>query len=368
MSSRAHAAVVVTVAAALAAGVAAAAAPVPASFTVIVTNLNSPRGVAIGPNGGVWVAEAGTGGDQCFARNVCLGYTGSVTRWAAGRTRRMVSGLVSIGGRDGSSVSGANGVSVSGPVFIAMADAPACREPHGLPTTTLAMLGKILRFTGRTGATRHADIRGAECTNNYDGAARDSNPTALLALDANRQIVVDSGANAVFEVNGPDVRLLAVLPRTSQGARSVPSSVAVARDGTVYVGELVGDPAGGKTAPRWAARIWKVVPGTTRAVVHARGFNAISGLAVADDGTMFVTESTVNPRDRNEARGDVVRIAPDGTRSRIGFGQLHFPAGAAVSRDGRTLYVSNWSILTGTPAAGGPFAGKTGELVRIALG
>jgi hypothetical protein len=44
--------------------------------------------------------------------------------------------------------------------------------------------------------------------------------------------------------------------------------------------------------------------------------------------------------------------------------QLFFPAGAGLGSDG-SLYASNWSTLPGTPAGGGPFKGKTGQLVRI---
>jgi sugar lactone lactonase YvrE len=369
MRRTARAAVVVTVtAAALGAGVAAGAAPAPASITVIATHLNNPRGVAIGPNGGVWVAEAGKAGGPCLSKRPCVGTTGSLTRWVNGRTRRLVSGLISVERSDGSLLSGANGVSVGGGVFIATADAPGCRVPQGLPSNALGMLGGLLRYTNRYGVTRHADLRGAECAHNYDRGTRSSNPYAVLAIDANRQVVVDAAANTLFEVTGASVRPLAVFPRTAFGAQSAPTSVAQGPDGTLYVGELAGDAAQGARARRWAARIWRVTPGSTRPVVHARGFNAISGLAVARDGTMFVTEWTVNPRDRDEARGDVVRIAPDGRRTRLGFGELHFPSGAAVSSDGRTLYVANWSILTDTPPASGPFAGKTGELVRISIG
>jgi sugar lactone lactonase YvrE len=353
---------------ALVAALAATGSRSATSFTVIANKLNNPRGVAIAPNGAVWVAEAGKAGSQCLTKDVCVGYTGSLSRWLNGRTRRMVSGLISVGGRDGSFATGPNGVSVSGGVYIAMTGVPECRTPAGLPPEALGTLGKLLRYTARTGVTRYADIAGAECANNYDRADRNSNPYAVLALDPNRQVVVDAGANALFEVKGPEVRPLAVFPKTVLGAQSVPTAVAVGPDGTLYVGEFVGEPAKGKKPRRWSARVWKVTPGSTKPVVHLRGFNAITGLAVAGDGTMFVTEWSINPVNENESRGDVVRVAPDGTRTRIGFGELHFPSGAAVSRDGRTLYVSNWSILTDTAPASGPFAGKTGELVRISLG
>lgn len=335
-----------------------------ASITVIADKLNNPRGVTVNRAGAVLVAEAGKAGTSCFAKDTCLGLTGAITRWNNGRTVRLVTGLPSIGGADGSFAVGAGGVAVdpTGALYIAMTDAPECKLPPGLPSNVVGTLGKIVRWGSRTGVSRAADISGAECANNYDRGDRNSNPYGLATTGPGRMVVVDAGANALFEVDGGTVQLLAVFPRTARGSQSVPTSVAVGPDGNYYVGEFVGEPRRGKPR-RWEARIWKVVRGE-RPTVHLRGFNAVTGLAFAADGTLFVTEWSINPASRQEARGDVVKVAPDGKRTRIGFGELHFPSGAALGPGGE-LYVSNWSILGDTPAASGPFAGKTGELVRI---
>lgn len=336
-----------------------------ATLTVIADGLNNPRGVTVTRAGVVFVAEAGKAGTTCLTQDTCLGTTSSVTRWRNGRKARVVSALPSIGGKDGSFAVGAGGVAVdpAGPLYIAMTDVPGCKPPPNLPSSVAGVLGKVVRYTARTGVTRAADVSGAECANNYDKTDRNSNPYAILAVGPGRQVVVDAGANALLDVDGGKVELLAVLPQTARGAQSVPTSVALGPDGAYYVGEFVGEPAKGKPR-RWEARVWKVVRGQ-KPTVHLRGFNAITGLAFGLDGTLFVTEWTIDPANQNEARGDVVRIAPDGKRARIAFGELHFPSGAAVGPDG-SLYVSNWSILTDTPASTGPFAGKTGELVRIA--
>jgi hypothetical protein len=60
----------------------------------------------------------------------------------------------------------------------------------------------------------------------------------------------------------------------------------------------------------------------------------------------------------------VIRVAPDGTRTTLGAGKLTAPQGAAVDANG-AVYVSTGSIFPGEPAAAGPFAGKSGALVRI---
>ena len=53
-------------------------------FTVVMTGLDNPRGLAFGENGALYVAEAGRGGDGPCAvlrgQTVCAGRTGAVTR------------------------------------------------------------------------------------------------------------------------------------------------------------------------------------------------------------------------------------------------------------------------------------------------
>ena len=70
---------------------------------VVATGLNSPRGLDVAPNGDVYVAEAGKGGNgPCLpgpeGGEVCLGATGSVTAIENGNEEqhRVVTGLPSL--------------------------------------------------------------------------------------------------------------------------------------------------------------------------------------------------------------------------------------------------------------------------------
>ena len=82
---------------------------------------------------------------------------------------------------------------------------------------------------------------------------RNSNPYGVLAL-ADRQIVTDAGANAVLQVVGSKVSLLAVLPKNGQSAsRSRPRSLR-APTAYLYVGELAEGAGKGK------ARVWRIPP------------------------------------------------------------------------------------------------------------
>src|SRR5206468_5340731 len=52
------------------------------SFTTVVSGLDNPRDLAFGPNGKLYVAEAGSGGPDCVgggeAGTLCLGLTGGL--------------------------------------------------------------------------------------------------------------------------------------------------------------------------------------------------------------------------------------------------------------------------------------------------
>src|SRR5207248_3126780 len=109
---------------------------------------------------------------------------------------------------------------------------------------------------------------------------------------------------------------------------------------------------------RGHARIWRMVPGD-RPRVYATGFNAIVGLAVGPDNSLYVCEFSRNFA-RNDPRGDIIRVSPEGTRTKFGVGRLFHPGGVAIGTDG-SIYVSNWSTLSGKANR----AGHRGQVVRI---
>jgi glucose/arabinose dehydrogenase len=340
-------------------GLALASVAQAATVETVATGLNNPRGVAIGPDGAVYVANAGKGGKLCQGKGedkFCLGLTSSIVKVAGGQKSTIVKGLLSAAGAGGVFATGVHGVSVApdGKVF-AVETSGTPKDIRSAPPFLRKQAGRLFDVT--SGKVPVANISLIEWNRNLDKVKgdRNSNPYAVLAL-ADRQIVVDAGANAVLQVVGNKVSLLAVIPKNRK-AQSVPTSIAQGPDGNFYVGELAEGAGTGK------ARVWRIPAAGGTPEVAATGFTAITGLAFGPDGSMFVTEFTRNFREEG-APGDVVRVAPDGSRTRLGGKSLLFPTGAAVDSSG-AVYVSNFSVLPARTPKKSPFRGAGGQLVKI---
>jgi hypothetical protein len=95
--------------------------------------------------------------------------------------------------------------------------------------------------------------------------------------------------------------------------------------------------------------------------VYVDGLTAVVDIDLGPDGSLYASELTTDLATFSPD-GAVVRVRPNGHRTVLGAGALHYPAGVAVDRHGN-LYVANWSVL---PAGGSPdFPGGRGQVVRL---
>jgi hypothetical protein len=363
----------------------AVAAAAPGQLTSIAAGLQNPRGLAFGPNGSLYVAEAGTGaGNGQFGLGV--GLTGSILEILGAGTahpvvRTLVSGLASSATLEGGpSVVGPDGISVhgNGGIYVIMAESTTAilKDNPDVSTKTANQFGRLLKFTpsGRFNVVSDVgdfDYDWADANQAASWAPQgqfpDANPYGVLALPA-VQYVVDAGANTLDEVR-PDgsTRIIAyfpnpVLPPPAPNAPpvtisdAVPTCVAIGPDGYLYVGTLAfgaNFARVGQNAPSsWAtlppqSKIYRVNPNSTEFFltendVWASGFNPITACGFGPGGLYVVEFET---QDSQYTTGDVVQVALNpngkaGARTALGVGALVRPNGFAVGADG-SIYVSN---------------------------
>lgn len=329
---------------------------VPSSFATVMSGLDNPRGLAFGPDGSLYVAEAGRGGSGPIAEIRlgtvgAYGSSGAVSRLCQGGQARVVTGLPSY----------ITPAAATGPHDIAFDDSgnayvtigfggdPARRAGFGQAGAGFAQL---VRLDPEGGRQNVADLGGYEAAFNPDGGPIDTNPYGLLG-EADGRVVTDAGGNSLLRVGADgEVSTLGIFPSRSTGRSTdaVPTCVVAGPDGAYYVGELSGVPF----APG-AANIYRVVPGETPVVAYS-GLTSVIGLSFGPDGSLYVLEYATGPGLSGD--GAVVRIAPDGTRTPVEVPGLRLtnPTGVLVAEDG-AIYVSNRGSSVGT-----------GEVLRITLG
>jgi hypothetical protein len=346
-----------------------------ATWQVVVSGLDNPRGLAFGPEGGLYIAQAGRGGDGPCGPGPegtrCYGESGTISRYdpKTGNVTDVVTGLPSLATEEGQMFAiGPNDLSLHGRgnllFTIGFGGDPGTRQATFGPNG--AKLARLGRATPDGKWKLLEDLGQSEADHNPAGDEVDSNPYGILAVPGG-QIVADAGANALLQVRASGAisalatfanrmvdapPFLGLPPGTQIPMDAVPTSVALGPDGNYYVGQLTGFPF-----PVGAANIYRVPAGGGAPTVVASGFTHIVDLTFGPDDSLYVVEIAKNGLlaafNGDDWTGALIRIAPDGTRTELVPGALTAPGGVAVGRDG-ALYVTNNSIFS-----------STGEVIRI---
>ena len=344
----------------------------PSDAEVVMRGLNNPRGLAFGPEGALFVAEAGWGGSgPCFMsmQLVCYGPTGAIGRLRKGKQDTVVTGLPSYA--NAGRAEGPNGIAFHGMggayVSVGFESDPRIRvqadELGGFATLVHVSATAFVpdKAKSRAGSAWEyvADLGAYEIAVNPDCGRIDSNPFAVLPI-AGGVIVVDAGANALIKRDaGGELTTLAPftsryttalnsgcpdIPANSSPTETVPTSVVIGPDGAYYVGQLAGFPV-----VAGAAKIHRVVPGTAPTVAYT-GFTFVIALAFDSESNLYVLQHVDGPG--GGATGSLIRVSPAGSRTTLIAGLIR-PTSIAIGDDG-AIYISHRGISVGT-----------GEVLRI---
>ena len=345
------------------------------SVRTVVSGLDNPRGVDVGPAGSVFIAEAGSGGSGGF------GTSGRIAVWWRGHLVTVVGKLPSAVSPEGD-VTGPTNVAVSGLGRLVYAIG-------GGPQNVDKRFDTVRRWPfDRTLADIQAYRNAHPDTTDIDQPPNPTDSNAYgLTLVGGGVLVTDAAGNELDLIrnNGRVVTVAKfpneVIPTSAVGdpslppalpAEAVPTSVAVGPDGYWYVGELKGFPFAPGTS-----RVWRIAPWARNVVcdpaathgactVYADGFTSITGLDFGPDGSLYVVEIVKNGVNGlfsgTDVTGALIRYK-NGAMTDISDGQLTLPGDVAVTRGG-AIYVTNKSVCSTAPGGPPPCAGG-GELVRV---
>ncbi|HEY6483335.1 MAG TPA: ScyD/ScyE family protein [Steroidobacteraceae bacterium] len=337
----------------------------PSGFAVIATGLEAPRGLRFGPDGELYVAEAGTGGSQstagkCQQVPVPVGpYTGGSTGRVSkisknGTVTTVASGFPSTQDAMGDLI-GVADVAFLGNQLYALVAGGGCS--HGNPTSPSGV-AKVDRNTGKWSLV--ADV----------GAFLKSHPAKYESVDdfepdgtlysmipwGGSLYAVEPNHGQVLSVT-PGGTIAQVLDVSASQGHIVPTAIAEG-DGAFYVGNLNLFPID----PQWARILTfskspdddRLAPGfSPRSAAHIlnskAGFTTVVAVDFGPDGLLYVLELSDAAGFPTPGAGKVVRVKHSGEIEDV-VTQLNVPTGMTFGPDTR-LYISDFGAVP-APAFG----------------
>jgi sugar lactone lactonase YvrE len=316
-------------------------------------------GVMVAPDGSLWVADSGVGGDTSVEipnpetgemMTVTMGDTSRIVRFSSDGTENVMATLPSF----------AMGMEVVGAARMVRIGVNTYVTSgiwnQDMPPEQMPLMGSIAKIS-RSGAISEAsNTWDFENRQNPDGFIKDSHPWDLAASPDGMLYLADAGANTLLKVNPLNGRIEVVavfdglpgpFPNPTRGGAEesdpVPTGVVVAGDGTAYVSFLPGFP---------------FLPGSAKVVkVHADGsvedfaggLTMVTDLGMGPDGNLYAVQlGLFSEQGPTPNSGALVRIHPDGQTETVLEG-LSFPTGVDFNRAGDVYLTING---LGAPGSG----------------
>lgn len=329
---------------------------------VFATGLNNPRGLKFGPDGGLFVAEGGTGGTDSTTSKQCAQvvfpvgpYTGSptggrISRISASGVRTTITAKLPSSSANpviGGDVEGVADVAFVGNTLYALLAGAGCSHgvssfPNGVVKIgsggSFSLVANISSYL-QANPVAHPEAEDFE---------PDGTPYSMINVGGDfYALEPNHGELMRITTAGNITRVVDI--SASQG-HIVPTAI-VYHDGSFLVGNLHPFPI-----TPGASKIYRITPDGSISV-WASGFNTILGLTFDDQGRLYVLESTVGASFPTPGKGKVLRINANNSRETIVSG-LTNPTGITWGPDGK-LYISNNGF--------GPTSVGGGEVLQVDL-
>ncbi len=280
--------------------------------TPLVTGLINPRGMAFDSDGNLYVVEAGNGGDMLLEMPtgpLPSGATGQVTRIAPdGSNEVIIAGLPSAGVGNSR---GAQAIHVTDDAIWLLLGETPLNFPFSMALVELDKTTYRVR--------RMIDL--------YEDVG--SNPTDFAIAPDGTIYIANATCNCLQSYT--DAEGVQVVTAWPPSDNPVPTSVAVASNGDVYVGFLTGFPfpPNGSRIERWSGgELAETITGLT----------AVVDLMILSDGSLYAVEYGVF-ENRNWSPGRVVKVSADGIEPVLE--NLTLPWGLAQNADGQLFLTIN---------------------------
>ena len=328
-----------------------------ATTSVYASGLNLPRGLKFGPDGNLYVAEAGTGGANTTNSSSCMQvpppvgpYSGSIngsriSKIVNGAPITVVDNLPSSMDAQGD-IMGVGDVAFIGNTLYGVLAGAGCS--HGVPSIPNGVIKALPNKKWQMVADLSSFLQGHPVANPNAGDFEPDGTWYSMQAVGNELYAVEPNHGEIDKIDqmGHVSRLIDI--SATQG-HIVPTSI-IFHDGSFYMVNLSTFPIPSNS------NVYKITLSGKISTV-ASGFSMAQSIAFDKEGGMYVLEGTTNNPFPTPGTGDVVRIDPSGVKTTLVSG-LNFPTAMVMGPDEK-LYISNWGF--GPPTVGG------GQILQVSI-